>query len=664
MANFKPKQCKICGATFTPTTSSRQLYCNQPKIKQCANCGKDFEVKCGTEFLTVNCCSKECSNEFTKSQRIKAASRIKAICKWCGKEFTPHTKRDSYCYDTHYAKCVVCGKEFEVDVRTHPETKTCSTECKYKFASSQHDYAKGAETAKQNLMEKYGVDNIVKIPGSIDKMKNTCREKYGTDWYAQTDSYKESVKSTCLEKYGVDHHLKAKEVIDKRKETVEEKYGVSNVFQSSIIKNKSKQAIKEKYGVEYITQSTDIVAKIKQANLKKYGVIHPMMLPEFKQKAERTNIERYGFKAITQQHISNIQEWYLFIDDPKGYIENHYSTRPTPVQLAADLGVDRTTIDAHLEKHNCFNCVKLFQSTMETEIQQFILSIDPTVRIETHDRKIISPLEFDLYLPDYKLAIECNPTATHNSSVADPWGSEPKATNYHKIKTDMSESKDVFLFHIFGYEWVHKKEIICSMLRNLIGKNENVVYARKCCVVDVSGSDARLFLDANHRQGNANSPIRLGLVYNNELVSLMTFGRMRGSIGQSKERLTDCYELVRFCNSQNTSVVGGASKLLKHFIDCYSPARIRSFSDRAHTRGMLYSTLGFNEVARSSAGYVWVNTKDDSAYHRMSAQKQNIRRFLKDDSIDLSKTEKQIMIEHGFVQVFDSGTITWELKVN
>ena len=228
------------------------------------------------------------------------------------------------------------------------------------------------------------------------------------------------------------------------------------------------------------------------------------------------------------------------------------------------------------------------------------------------------------------------------------------------MKTQLCEDKGIFLFHIFGSEWTYSREIIVSMLRNLLGKNINKVYARQCQVKEVSAADCATFLNANHRQGNTNSPIRLGLFYNDELVSVMTFGKMRQSIGTDASDLSDCWELVRFCNKLNTSVVGGASKLFTYFVKQYQPSRIRSFSDRAHTRGNLYKQLGFTEVRKSDPGYVWVDSRTDISYHRYSAQKQNIKQFLHEDDIDLNRSEKQIMEEHGFLQVFDSGTILWE----
>ena len=202
------------------------------------------------------------------------------------------------------------------------------------------------------------------------------------------------------------------------------------------------------------------------------------------------------------------------------------------------------------------------------------------------------------------------------------------------------------------------------MLCNILKQNKIKIYARKCRVSEISASESMEFLNKNHRQGGVNSPIRLGLFYGDELVSVMTFGKMRRTIGTDSTSLLDCYELVRFCSKLNTSVIGGAGKLFNYFISTHSPNRIRSFSDRAHTRGNLYDKLGFSKLRVSDPGYVWVDSRTDISYHRVSAQKKNIKNFLKDDSIDLSKTEKQIMEEHGFVQVFDSGTITWEWVKN
>ena len=198
------------------------------------------------------------------------------------------------------------------------------------------------------------------------------------------------------------------------------------------------------------------------------------------------------------------------------------------------------------------------------------------------------------------------------------------------------------------------------MIKNALGKTDNKIYARNTEIRSVSGADAYKFLTENHRQGGLHSKVRLGLYHNNELVSLMTFGHMRNTIGIGKEDLSDCWELARFCNKLNTSVVGGASKLFKHFVKTYNPARIRSFSDIAHTKGTLYESLGFKYLHSSEPNYMWVDYYTNKAYSRVNAQKRNVQRFLKDFSINLDDPEAKIMVEHGFVQVFDSGTKLWE----
>lgn len=197
------------------------------------------------------------------------------------------------------------------------------------------------------------------------------------------------------------------------------------------------------------------------------------------------------------------------------------------------------------------------------------------------------------------------------------------------------------------------------MLSNLIGKTSSKLYARKCTVKEVSGNDARDFLEINHRQGNTYASTRIGLYFQNELVSLMTFNKVRATIGASNDIPPETYELSRFCNKLNTNVVGSASRLFSHFVKNCHPECIISFSDRSHTRGNLYKLLGFTELRRSGPNYVWVDLKTNQAVHRANTQKSNLKKFLNDDSIDLTRTERQIMEEHGYVQVFDSGTITW-----
>lgn len=422
-----------------------------------------------------------------------------------------------------------------------------------------------------------------------------------------------------------------------------------------------------------------------KTTMDRYGFSNYAQTPEWKShiaenkesteaKRKQTCLERFGAENYSQttawleQFVNDptkLKDRQLFLENPEDYISNNFSDKPTSAMLADKLGINTTSVLYHVHRLGIEDLIHLNVSSIEQGVIEFIKQTCPDIKIIHNDREAIRPNEIDIYLPDLHFGIECDPTATHNSSINIFDSQSPAMSpSYHINKTIKCEENGIFLFHLFGYEWTNKRPILESMIRNIIGANTYKVYARNCYVKEVSAEDSRKFLNENHRQGYAAASVKLGLFdkKTDRLVSLMTFGKMRNTIGTGKEDLSDCWELIRFCNILNTSVIGGASKLFKHFIDNYQPQRIRSFSDRAHTRGTLYSTLGFKYVHSSEPSYVWIDSFTDIAYNRVNAQKQNIKSFLHDDNIDLNKSEKQIMEEHGFLRMYDCGTILWEWK--
>lgn len=651
-------------------------------IKICQFCGKKFETNSGTK--------KFCDRVHTK------------ICVVCGKEFIiPNTRLGEKDLRS------TCSRKCASELRKQTCTKKYGGPAP---ASSKEVRRKMEQTTK----ERYGVLHAAQSPEILDKIKSTNLERYGKQFYVQTDEYKDRLNKTSLDKYGTEYPTQSEAVKNKIKSTNLERYGVECVFASKDIRKKAQETYYNKTGYFEPWSNPDVIHKTEQTNLERYGVrrpmqgqlakdksvqtsierygtSNPMQSEEIQSRIRKTNLERYGsecylaseeckkklndamqsrygvsyysesesFRLDHMLDPSKIDEFNRFKENPADYL-SRYSQCPSLRQLSKDLGISDTTAGQYVYEFGLEDKIRFVYSYMEDEVYQFIHNLDPSIRIERNTKKYITPKELDLYFPEFKIGIECNPTATHNSTAA-IFNTDPIKYDYHKLKSVECMYKGIFLFHIFGYEWTHKREIIESMIRNLLNKSDDRIYARKTEIRSVDSSTSRKFLNDNHRQGSSTSSINLGLYYNDELVSLMTFGKMRNSIGtSSNEDLTNCWELVRFCSKLNTSVVGGASKLFKHFITVYNPIKIRSFSDIAHTRGSLYSTLGFKCIRTSEPGYVWVNTKNDIAYHRMNAQKQNIKKFLHDDSIDLSKSEREIMESHGFVRVFDSGVDVWE----
>ena len=191
------------------------------------------------------------------------------------------------------------------------------------------------------------------------------------------------------------------------------------------------------------------------------------------------------------------------------------------------------------------------------------------------------------------------------------------------------------------------------MIKNLFNKTENKIYARKCFIREVGSKESREFLNANHLQGYCNSKIRLGLYYNDELVSLMTFGKSRHFIGSSKFE----WELLRFCNKINTNVVGGASRLLKHFIKEYSPNSIVSYADRRWSNGNLYDRLGFTKYNESKPNYYYV-------VGRKRIYRFNLRKsvLVKKYGCPTDMSEHEFCLSRKWYRIYDCGCLCYKME--
>lgn len=648
------------------------------------------------------------------------------LCEYCHQPFEPRNGNQKLCDRPHYKECVVCGTKFEVPnsrLREKDCKCTCSRKCSVELRkrTNQLKYGGNAPACSTDVQSKmrettkqrFGVEHASQSDVCKEKSKKTNLEKYGVDHYSKTEEAKQNLSNLYKNESYVE------KVNSNRVRTNQARYGVDNVMQHDGIRNQRRDAYYCKTGYREPFANPDIRARSVETLYRNYGVTSPIKCDEIKDRIGSTNLQRYGFenpmqndevlkrsqdaieekfgsrcyftseigrKRISETHQkrynsnwfvgsdkwlelrmsdpSKIELYQSFLKSPTQFIETHFQNKPTLKALSEYLGICSQTLGVKVRQLGIEDSIEYVCSYMELEVYEFLQSLNLNTEIIQNTRQIIKPYELDIYLPQYNFAIECNPTETHNSSF-NIYNSEPTLPSYHKMKTDMCAEKEIQLFHIFGYEWEHKKDIIKSMVRNKLNRTPTKIYARDTYVEMVDPKSARLFLDTNHRQGYSAASIRMALrhKHSNEIVSLMTFSKSRKTISENSYE-SDSYELVRFCSVLNTSVIGGASKLFNYFIKTYSPNSIVSFSDRSHTCGKLYSTLGFQPKRISDPGYVWVDVKTNTAYHRMNAQKHNIQKFLKDDSIDLTQTERQIMESHGYVQVFDSGTICWVWDVD
>ena len=250
--------------------------------------------------------------------------------------------------------------------------------------------------------------------------------------------------------------------------------------------------------------------------------------------------------------------------------------------------------------------------------------------------------EFNLgkYSYDFKInniLIEINPTITHNSTWS-PFDIKDK--KYHYNKTKYAADNGYRCINIWDWDDIDK-------IIYLLTPKEKI-YARKCIIKEVPKEEAKIFINKYHLQGYAKDSIRIGLYYNNELVSIMTFDKPRYNRNYE-------YELVRYCSSKN--IIGGAEKLFK----CFSNNSIISYCDLSKFNGITYNKLGF-ELKNISISKHWYNISTKQHITDNLLRQRGYDQLF-NTSYGKGSSNEQLMKQSGFLEVYDSGQATYVYKI-
>ena len=259
-----------------------------------------------------------------------------------------------------------------------------------------------------------------------------------------------------------------------------------------------------------------------------------------------------------------------------------------------------------------------------------------------HDSDIIYEREVHLgsYSYDFRvnnILLEIDPTPYHNSTWS-PFGT-PKSSSYHKDKTQVALDNGFRCIHVWDWDDVEKViKLLLPMSR---------IYARKCFLKDVSVEEEKEFLTANHLQGYVKSRVALGLYYDKELVSLMTFGKPRYN--------NKCeWELLRFCSTYN--IIGGKEKLFKYFLDNYNPQSVVSYCDLSKFTGKSYQQLGFVKQSESISKH-WYNIQYNIHITDNLLRQRGFDQLFGSD-YGKGVSNSYLMLQHEFVEVYDCGQAT------
>jgi hypothetical protein len=589
-------------------------------------------------------------------------------CEHCKEEFTiPFKQRNKkYCnrkcyieagitgkpkqtelYETR--ECLNCGKTFEV--RKKLENKLCSDECRKKWN-------------KINAKERCQKSN-----------ESSINNNNGVH-YLCTDEFKEKSKKTKITKYGTTNHMevpeirekffnsihnisdeKKQDIVEKRNETKLTKYGDKN-YNNRI---KFLSTVNEKYNGFHLKNS-DILNKSKETHFKNYGVYFWMQDNENKNKIKEAQKNKYNGKFYVQTDEYKEKIYKQRYESAKRRVEKRnftlldYINDDYAVIKCNKCGHEFTYTQAFREYDvKCRKCEPL---SSDNSLNKFLENIiDNNIeKYKKNDRKILNGKEIDYLLEEQHIGFELNGNYYHSENHGD------KNRTYHINKTKLSQNKEIKLIHIFEDEIVLKPHIVESRIKNILGIIDEKIYARKCIIKEVPKKESDLFLNNNHLQSSSIDKIRIGLYYENNLVSIMTFGKKRKALGT--QNIIDEYELLRFCNKIDINVIGGFSKLLVYFKTVYKPHKIITYADirwsGINPNNTVYNKNGFNFIHNTPPNYWYVKTNDFiHRRHRFGFRKD----VLLKEGFSIEKTEWEIMQEKGYDRIWDCGCMKFEMTV-
>jgi hypothetical protein len=547
--------------------------------------------------------------------------------------------------------------------------------CDDRNCSWCHDLTK--QRSKKTFMERYGEDNPMKIPEIRSKMIESAKSRNSYE------SAKEKRKRFYLDNFGVDHNWKTIEGKSKRLSTLNERYGVDNPSLSPELRDRRKRSNLEKYGVSSPLESPLIKGKIKNTIFERYGVINPGQIPEVREKAKNTMLERYGVEHASQNQLILEKQKNTMIER---YGVPHPCDIPASKQMMLQTKRERFfedipkrtqglvtplfTLDDyagvdHQYQWSCNSCSENFfdtlddgwiprcpvcfpitRSTGENELYEFIESIVGKEKLIRNSRSIIPPKEIDIFVPGMNLGFEYNGLYFHSEI------SGGKDRSYHVSKYISAESIGARLIQIFDHEWLYKRSIVESRIKQLFNISIKIP-ARKCKIVNIDTEDKIDFLERNHIQGDCVSSHNYGLTFDGELVAVMTFGKSRYSSAD--------YELLRFCSRLGHSVVGGASKLLSYFESIVGKKKLVSYCDLRYSKGEMYYKLGFTLQRRSSPNYWYMHPKKHKLLSRIKYQKHKLHKIL--EIFDTNLSEWENMKNNGYDRVWDCGNLVFQKNI-
>lgn len=200
-------------------------------------------------------------------------------------------------------------------------------------------------------------------------------------------------------------------------------------------------------------------------------------------------------------------------------------------------------------------------------------------------------------------------------------------------------------------ELVYKPHLIKARVQSVLGFNKKI-HARQCVIKHIDANEARLFFEENHLLGYVSGAYKIGLYYKDELVALALFskGRRMNRLSENKRS----FELIRYCNKCDFTVVGGLSKLINYFATEKAAGDIMTYIDKDFSDGDSFKKIGFKTIDESTPIEFIMSKQDYKKYIKLNIPKPVEEAFLANpDNFWLIKNKGNLKM-----------VLTFEEKVN
>jgi hypothetical protein len=569
--------------------------------------------------------------------------------------------------------CVVCHSLYQKKYRNvlSGAGLTCSSNCRKTLhrINGQIAMANATDQAKQARLEgrqRFLADKQ-KNKQRVEKRKQTCLQKYGTEnpfenqqvkqnhkqavqqaVQQNNDQIKQKRKQTNLQRYGAESYSQTQQYKQQTIERNQQKYKVNYYTETDQFKQKKQQYFSDRKNKQKAKQNKD------QTCLEKYGTVNPSSTRQIKEKIKQTNLEKYQCENFLQDPDHRERLKKAFRDKYK--VEN-------PSQLEQ---VQQQTKQTYFEKYGVYhhlqladrknllrqwceqNPQKLFTSSGEKQLLEWIRTYYPSaekIRVENK--------ELDIYIPELKIGIEYNGLYYHNQVALE--NTHRSGIQYHLEKTNFFKQHGIKVIHIWEHEWKFSQQQVKSFLTSAIGKNTNLIGARKCELIWTSNtheiSEVQQFLQKYHIQKSSNKT-KYGCIlkFNNEIIGCGTFAN------HHRVNNSETWVLNRFCTKQDWTIQGGLSRISKYGSKMLN-ADIISWGDIRLTNGSGYLSAGWQiDQILPPDYFYWTGSITSKCIISKQARQKSI----------VNTPENMTELEHatkdGLLRVWDCGKIRFIFK--